>query len=94
MSDLDEHRYDAFQDANSMLFVSKDVARTLLAFVYCNQKKFDKDCRFWKKSSKEVIITWNIHKRQNIITMRNAFLAIIYRQEAEKRVILALITKM
>ena len=42
MSDLDEHRYDAFQDANSMLFVSKDVARTLLAFVYCNQKKFDK----------------------------------------------------
>ena len=42
MSDLNEHRYDAFQDANSMLFVSKDVARTLLAFVYCNQKKFDK----------------------------------------------------
>lgn len=42
MEDLNEHRYDAFQDANSMLFVSKDVARTLLAFVYCNQKKFDK----------------------------------------------------
>lgn len=42
MGDLDEHRYDAFQDANSMLFVSKDVARTLLAFVYCNQKKFNK----------------------------------------------------
>lgn len=42
MEDLDEHRYDAFQDANSMLFVSKDVARTLLAFVYCNQKKFNK----------------------------------------------------
>ena len=42
MGDLDEHRYDAFQDANSMLFVSKNVARILLAFVYCNQKKFDK----------------------------------------------------
>lgn len=42
MKDLDEHRYDAFQDANNMLFVSKDVARTLLAFIYCNQKKFDK----------------------------------------------------
>lgn len=42
MGDLDEHRYDAFQDANSMFFVSKDVARTLLAFVYCNQKKFNK----------------------------------------------------
>ena len=39
MGDLDEHRYDAFQDANSMLFVSKNVARILLAFVYCNQKK-------------------------------------------------------
>lgn len=42
MGDLDEHRYDAFQDANSMLFVSKNVVRILLAFVYCNQKKFDK----------------------------------------------------
>lgn len=42
MGDLNEHRYDAFQDANSMLFVSKNVARILLAFVYCNQKKFDK----------------------------------------------------
>ena len=42
IGDLDEHRYDAFQDANSMLFVSKNVARILLAFVYCNQKKFDK----------------------------------------------------
>ena len=42
MGDLDEHRYDAFQNANEMLFVSKDAARTLLAFVYCNQKKFDK----------------------------------------------------
>lgn len=42
MGDLDEHRYDAFQDANSMLFVSKNVARILLAFVYCNQKKIDK----------------------------------------------------
>lgn len=42
MEDLNEHRYDGFQDANSMLFVSKDIARTLLAFVYCNQKKFDK----------------------------------------------------
>ena len=42
MEDLDEHRYDAFQNANEMLFVSKDAARTLLAFVYCNQKKFDK----------------------------------------------------
>lgn len=42
MEDLDEHRYDAFQNANEMLFVSKDVARTLLAFVYCNQKEFNK----------------------------------------------------
>lgn len=42
MGDLNEHHYDAFQDANNILFVSKDVARTLLAFVYCNQKKFDK----------------------------------------------------
>lgn len=42
MNDLDEYRYDAFQDANSALFVSKDVARTLLAYIYCNQKKFDK----------------------------------------------------
>lgn len=46
MGDLDEHRYDAFQDANSMLFVSKNVARILLAFVYCNQKKFDKALPF------------------------------------------------
>ncbi|BCI62667.1 RagB/SusD family nutrient uptake outer membrane protein [Coprobacter secundus] len=42
MNGLDEHHYDAFQDANSMLFVSKNVARILLAYVYCNQKKFDK----------------------------------------------------
>ena len=42
MTDLNEHRYDAFHDANSMLFVSKDVARTLLAYIFCNQKKFDK----------------------------------------------------
>lgn len=42
MEDFDEHHYDAFHDANEMLFVSKDVARTLLAFVYCNQKEFDK----------------------------------------------------
>ena len=41
MTDLGEWRYDSFGDANSMLFVSKDVARTLLAFVYCNQKRFD-----------------------------------------------------
>ena len=38
---LDEKKNDAFTDANSALFVSKDVARVLLAYVRCNQKKFD-----------------------------------------------------
>lgn len=38
---LEEKKNDAFTDANSALFVSKDVARVLLAYVRCNQKKFD-----------------------------------------------------
>lgn len=38
---LDEKKNDAFTDANSAFFVSKDVARVLLAYVRCNQKKFD-----------------------------------------------------
>lgn len=39
---LDEKKNDAFSDANSMLFVSKDVARVVLAYVYANQKQFGK----------------------------------------------------
>ena len=38
---LEEKKNDAFTDANSAFFVSKDVARILLAYVRCNQKKFD-----------------------------------------------------
>ena len=38
---LEEKKNDAFTDANSAFFVSKDVARVLLAYVRCNQKKFD-----------------------------------------------------
>lgn len=73
MGDLDEHRYDAFQDANSMLFVSKNVARILLAFVYCNQKNSTRHYRFWKKLSEEVNTTWNIHKRLNTKIMQSAY---------------------
>ena len=50
MEDLDEHRYDAFQNANEMLFVSKDVARTLLAFVYCNQKGVQQGIAAFRRS--------------------------------------------
>lgn len=39
--DLEEKKNDSFSDANSMFFVSKDVARVLLAYIYCNQKKWD-----------------------------------------------------
>lgn len=35
--ELEDKRYDGFSDR---LLVSKDVARTLLAFVYCSQKKY------------------------------------------------------
>ena len=38
---LEGKKNDAFTDANSAFFVSKDVARVLLAYVRCNQKKFD-----------------------------------------------------
>ena len=38
---LEEKKNDAFTDTNSAFFVSKDVARVLLAYVRCNQKKFD-----------------------------------------------------
>lgn len=40
MSDLEEKKNDSFSDANSALFVSKDVARVLLAYIYCNQNKY------------------------------------------------------
>lgn len=41
LPDLEEKKNDSFADANSMFFVSKDVARVLLAYIYCNQKKWD-----------------------------------------------------
>ena len=37
---LEEKKNDSFSDANSALFVSKDVARVLLAYIYCNQNKY------------------------------------------------------
>ena len=37
---LDEKKNDAFSDANSVLFVSKDVARVLLAYIHCNKQKY------------------------------------------------------
>lgn len=40
MSDLEEKKNDSFSDANSAFFVSKDVARVLLAYIYCNQNKY------------------------------------------------------
>lgn len=40
MPDLDEKKNDAFSDINSAFFVSKDVARVLLAYTYCNQNKY------------------------------------------------------
>ena len=40
MSDLEEKKNDSFSVANSALFVSKDVARVLLAYIYCNQNKY------------------------------------------------------
>lgn len=73
MGDLDEHRYDAFQDANSMLFVSKDVARTLLAFVYCNQKKFNKALPLLEEVIRRGNYHWNTQKRLNIKTMQSAY---------------------
>ena len=94
MEDLDEHRYDAFQDANEMLFVSKDAARTLLAFVYCNQKKFDKALPLLEEVIRRDDYHLEYTKEQNIRTMQNVFGAITYRQEAERHAILALITKM
>ena len=42
MPDLEEKANDSFADVNSAFFVSKDVARVLLAYVYCNLKKWDK----------------------------------------------------
>lgn len=41
LPDLEEKKNDSFSDANRMFFVSKDVARVLLAYIYCNQKKWD-----------------------------------------------------
>lgn len=41
LPDLEEKKNDSFSDANSMFFVSKDVARVLLAYIYCNQKKWN-----------------------------------------------------
>lgn len=40
MSDLEEKKNDSFSDINSAFFVSKDVARVLLAYIYCNQNKY------------------------------------------------------
>lgn len=40
MNDLSEKKNDAFSDVNSAFFVSKDVARVLLAYIYCNQNKY------------------------------------------------------
>lgn len=40
ITDLEEKKNDAFSDANSAFFVSKDVARVLLAYTYCNQQKY------------------------------------------------------
>lgn len=40
ITDLEEKKNDAFSDANSAFFVSKDVARVLLAYIYCNQQKY------------------------------------------------------
>ncbi len=39
---LEEKKNDAFTDANTLLFVSKDVARILLAYVYCNRQDYAK----------------------------------------------------
>ncbi len=39
---LEEKKNDAFTDANTILFVSKDVARILLAYVYCNKQDYYK----------------------------------------------------
>lgn len=41
LPDLEEKKNDSFTDGNSAFFVSKDVARILLAYVYCNQEKWD-----------------------------------------------------
>ena len=40
MPDLEEKKNDSFSDSNSAFFVSKDVARVLLAYIYCNQNKY------------------------------------------------------
>lgn len=40
ITDLEEKKNDAFSDVNSAFFVSKDVARVLLAYTYCNQQKY------------------------------------------------------
>ena len=37
---LDEKKNDAFSDANSALFVSKDVARVLLAYIHCDKQDY------------------------------------------------------
>lgn len=41
LPDLEEKKNDAFTDINSAFFVSRDVARVLLADIYCNQKKWN-----------------------------------------------------
>lgn len=37
---LEEKKNDAFTDENSILFVSKDVARVVLAYIYCNKHDY------------------------------------------------------
>lgn len=39
---LEEKKNDAFTDENSILFVSKDVARVILAYIYCNKQEYAK----------------------------------------------------
>ena len=37
---LEENKNDAFTDANSVLFISKDVASVVLAHIYCNMNQY------------------------------------------------------
>lgn len=41
MPDLEEKKNESLADINNAFFVSRDVARVILAYIYCNQKKWD-----------------------------------------------------
>lgn len=41
LPDLEEKKNESHADTNNAFFVSKDVARIILAYIYCNQKKWD-----------------------------------------------------